>query len=232
MCINADVNFAAAAVIGAVGVATLRHVREPRAVLFAAVPLLFALHQFTEGFVWLGVRGQIPPDALGHMTFLFILYAQGILPFLMPLGVLLIEPRAAGSVTRWGWRTGAIGALTLLGAALAAYVLYALIAYESHARVVSHSLNYDNPATANGLVAGVYVLATCGSLVLSTHRVVRWFGLFNLAGVVVTLLLKSYAFTSVWCLYAAIISVMLYWLFRAGHVDVVHPNSRLEGAAA
>ena len=44
MCFSANANFVASATIAAVGVATLRHVRQPRAVLFAAVPLLFALH--------------------------------------------------------------------------------------------------------------------------------------------------------------------------------------------
>ena len=93
MCLSATANFVAAGGIAAVGVATLRHVDHPRSVLFAAMPLLFALHQFTEGFVWLGLDGTIRGFALRHSTFLFILYAQGILPFLMPLAVLLIEPR-------------------------------------------------------------------------------------------------------------------------------------------
>lgn len=222
MCIAANVNFAASAAIAIVGVATLRHARHPRAVLFAAVPLLFALHQFTEGFVWLGVRGHIRPEALGHMTFLFILYAQGVLPALMPLAVLLIEP--VGSFRqdwRRSWRTRLILALTVLGLALAAYVLFALIAYPSRATVEAHSLAYNNAATAHAWVAGTYVVVTCGALVASSHRVVRWFGLLNFVGVVGTILAKSYAFTSIWCLYAAIVSIILYWLFRRGHVDVV-----------
>lgn len=227
MCIAANVNFAASAVIAAVGVATLRHVRHPRAVLFAAVPLLFALHQFTEGFVWLGVRGHIPSAAFGHMTFLFILYAQGILPILMPLAVLLIEP--AGALRR-SWRTRMILALTILGAALACYVLYALIAFPSRAAVEAHSLAYRNAATAHAWVAGVYVVATCGALIASSHHVVRWFGLLNLVGVVATLVVKDYAFTSIWCLYAAVISVILYWMFRRGHVDVLAPKVAPAGA--
>lgn len=56
-----------------------------------------------------------------------------------------------------------------------------------------------------------------------------WFGLLNLAGVIVTILVKSYAFTSIWCLYAAIISVMIYWQFSRRHIDIGRPNSRLDG---
>ncbi len=221
MCFSANANFIASAAIAVVGIATLRHVRQPRAVLFAAVPLLFALHQFTEGFVWLGVDDIVRPDAKGHVVFLFILYAQGILPFLMPLAVLLMEPP--------GWRRNVVAALTAAGAALCGYVFYGLIVEESHVRVVDHSLNYDNAMTSTWWVALVYVIVTCGSLIASSHRVVMWFGLLNLAGVVVTILVKSYAFTSIWCLYAAIISVMIYWQFSRRHIDIGRPNSRLDG---
>ncbi|MGL4543652.1 MAG: DUF6629 family protein, partial [Polymorphobacter sp.] len=59
MCFSATASFVASGVIGTVGVATLRHVREPRTLLFALLPMLFAAHQFTEGWVWLGLEGRI-----------------------------------------------------------------------------------------------------------------------------------------------------------------------------
>jgi len=59
MCFSATASFVASGVIGSIGLATLRHVREPRTLLFAAVPMLFAVHQFTEGFVWLGLNGRM-----------------------------------------------------------------------------------------------------------------------------------------------------------------------------
>lgn len=49
MCFSATASFVAGGVIGAVGIATLIHVRQLRAIPFAALPLLFALHQFIEG---------------------------------------------------------------------------------------------------------------------------------------------------------------------------------------
>jgi Family of unknown function (DUF6629) len=217
MCLSATANFVAAGGIAAVGLATLRHVDHPRSVLFAVMPLLFALHQFTEGFVWLGLDGAIGGLALRHSTFLFILYAQGILPFLMPLAVLLIEPR--------GLRFFGILICTLLGAGLSAYTIYAVVGYPSTSFVDHHSIAYRNELTDSLWVAAAYVIATCGALILSTHRVVRWFGLLNIVGLTIVFIVKGYAFTSVWCLYAAILSVMLYWQFSRGHIDVERPNS-------
>jgi hypothetical protein len=219
MCFSATASFAASGIIAAVGVGTLVHVREPRAIPFASLPLLFALHQFTEGFVWLGLEGRIGPTATDHVVFLFLLYAKGILPLLIPFSVALMEPA--------GWRRGALSGLTLLGAALCAWIVYSVIAYPSSAGIEHHSIAYANAGTGSFAVAAGYVLTTCGALLLSSHRVVRWFGLLNLAGLTIVLLVKGYAFASVWCFYAALLSVILYWQFSSRAISVARPNERV-----
>ena len=59
----------------------------PRELLSAALPLLFAIHQFIEGFVWLGLDGILSPAVAHDMGAAFMLYAQGLLPFLAPLSI-------------------------------------------------------------------------------------------------------------------------------------------------
>lgn len=216
MCFSATASFVASGVIGSIGVATLRHVREPRALLFAAVPLLFSIHQFTEGFVWLGLKGRIGPVALDHVTFLFMLYAQGILPLLMPLAVLLMEPP--------GWRRKAIMALTILGALVCAWMIHGLIFFESQCLIEQNSIAYRNPVTGNYAMSLLYILATCGALILSTHRVVRGYGVLNVIGLTIAQIVKAFAFASVWCFYAATLSVVIYWQFRRRNIDVETPN--------
>ncbi len=92
-----------------------------------------------------------------------------------------------------------------------------------------HSLVYTNAASETLWSGAVYAVVTCGGLLLSSHRVVRWFGVLNVVGLGGTLLAKGYAVTSVWCAYAALVSVVLYWQFSASHIDVARPNSRLRG---
>ncbi len=219
MCFSATASFVASGVIAIVGVGTLSHVRQPRAIPFASLPLLFALHQFTEGFVWLGLEGRTGQTATDHVVFLFLLYAKGVLPFLIPLSVTLIEPA--------GWRRRAMMGLTLLGVLLCAWIVYAVIAFPSSAAIVHHSIGYQNAGTGSLAIAAGYVLTTCGALLLSSHRVVSWFGILNLLGVTIVLLAKGHAFASVWCFYAAILSVVLYWQFSNKKINVVHPNRRL-----
>ena len=92
MCFSATANFVGSGVLGAVGVVTLTKVKHRRELLFAALPMLFAVHQFIEGFVWLGLDGILSPAVAHDMGAAFMLYAQGLLPFLLPLSVLLFEP--------------------------------------------------------------------------------------------------------------------------------------------
>jgi hypothetical protein len=85
MCFSATANFAGSAVLGAIGVATVAEVKHRRELLFASLPCLFALHQFTEGFVWLGLNGKLSHTVLQGVAAAYVLYAQGLLPFLLPL---------------------------------------------------------------------------------------------------------------------------------------------------
>jgi len=62
MCVSATVNFVGSGVLAAVGVITLTRVKHRRELLFASLPTLFAIHQFIEGFVWLGLDGILSPN--------------------------------------------------------------------------------------------------------------------------------------------------------------------------
>ena len=216
MCFSATASFTAAAVLGVIGLATLRHVREPRALLFASVPSLFAGHQFSEGMVWPSLEGRLGPYATAHTVFLFTLYAIGILPLLMPTAVALLEPP--------GWRRRAILALTGVGAVVFAWDMTGLVIAPTCAAIEFHSIAYSNPVTSRLWVPLLYILATCGALLLSTHRVVRGYGVLNVIGLTIVHLVKGYAFASVWCFYAAVLSVVLYRQFHRQDIDVATPN--------
>lgn len=73
---------------------------------------------------------------------------------------------------------------------------------------------YINPATHHGVVALLYVVATCGSLFFSKVKDMIVFGTANLLILPTTMAIKEYAFTSIWCAYAAIASVIIWSGFR------------------
>ena len=205
MCFSATANFVGSGVLGTIGVVTLTKVKHRREILFAALPTLFAVHQFIQGFVWLGLDGILSPTVAHNMGAAFMLYAQGLLPFLLPLSVLLFEPNVKS-------RRRMLPFLAL-GAATALYILWALTAYPLQLYVRQISIVYINQATNNTTVALFYVIATCGSLFFSKIRMMVIFGVANLAILLIVMEVKRYAFTSLWCAYAAVASVIILGYF-------------------
>lgn len=206
MCFSATANFVGSAILGGIGIATLAQVKHRRELLFASVPLLFAFHQFTEGLVWLGLDGKLPATVAHNAGAAFMLYAQALLPILLPLGVFLFEPTAT--------RRRKMIPFLVLGMCLCLYVLWGLAAFQTQVFVERNSIVYLNSATHHGLVASLYVVATCGSLFFSKVKDMVIFGAANLTIVLATMAVKEYAFTSVWCAYAAIASIILWFGFH------------------
>jgi hypothetical protein len=172
MCFSATANFVGSGVLVTIGVVTLTKVKHRRELLFASLPTLFAVHQFIEGFVWLGLDGTLSPAVTHNMGAAFVLYAQGLLPFLLPLSVLLFEPDSKS-------RKRMLPFLAV-GTGTALYMLWALIAYPLQIFVRENSIVYINDGTNNTALAVLYVIATCGSLFFSKVRDMVIFGAANL----------------------------------------------------
>jgi hypothetical protein len=205
VCFSATANFVGSGVLGAVGVVTLTKVKHRRELLFASLPTLFAVHQFIEGFVWLGLDGILSPAVTHNMGTAFVLYAQGLLPFLMPLSIVLFEPDAKSRRR--------MAPFLAVGTVTAVYMLWALMAYPLRIYVEGNSIVYVNDGTNYTTLAVLYVIATCGSLFFSKVKAMVNFGVANLTILLVVMAVKRYAFTSLWCAYAAAASVIVLGYF-------------------
>jgi len=205
MCFSATANFVGSGVLGALGIVTLTKVKHRRELLFAALPALFAVHQFIEGFVWLGLDGTLSVTVTHNMGAAYMLYAQGLLAFLLPLSVWFFEPDAKDRMRMLPF--------VFLGGATGLYVLWALAAYPTDIYVKANSIVYINQATNHAAVAIFYVIATCGAMLFSKINAIVVFGVANLVILLVVSAVKEYAFTSLWCAYAAIASLMILVYF-------------------
>jgi hypothetical protein len=159
--------------------------------------------------VWLGLDGILSQAVTHNMGAAFVLYAQGLLPFLIPLSVVLFESDVKSRRRMLPFL--AVGTVTTL------YMLWALIAYPLRIFVQRNSIVYINDGTNNTTLAVLYVIATCGSLFFSKVRDMVIFGAANLAILLTVMAVKRYAFTSLWCAYAAAASVIIlayFWKSR------------------
>ncbi len=206
MCFSPEADVTAGVVVAGVGVETLRRVHSPRELIVGALPLLFGIHQLVEGFVWLGLRGQVSSGLGDAATEAYIVYAHAILPVIVPFGFMLLEPDHRRS--RWMWP------LVCLGLFLGVYLLWQVTAYPVGARAEARCIDYTTHTPNDVVIGCLYVVATCGPALISSRRHLRWFGLVSLIGVIATALVRADELTSLWCLYVALVSVLILEHFR------------------
>ncbi len=211
MCFSPEADFTAGAVVAGIGVETLRRVRSPRELIVGALPLLFGIHQLIEGFVWLGLRSQVSRGLGNVATEAYIVYAHAVLPAIVPVGFLLLEPDRHRR--RW------LSPIACLGLLLGVYLLWQVTAYPIGAQEAAHCINYTTHTPNDVAVALLYVLVTCGPALISSRRYLRWFGAVSLVGVIATALVRVDELTSLWCLYAAMVSVLILEHFRRRRAD-------------
>ena len=204
MCFSAEADFASAAVVGAIGVATLTKVASPREIPLAAMPLAFALHQLVEGFVWRDLDAG-HPSSTGTAVYLYLVFAWVLLPVLVPTAIMLVEPP--------GRRRRRLCVFVLLGAVAAAYLSLAIIDGSVSAHAVHHTIQYGGAGDLAVVATVLYVLATCAPPLLSGYRAIVWFGVVNVVAVTAISVVQSEGLTSVWCLWAAVVSVLIYLQF-------------------
>lgn len=206
MCFSATASFAAGAFLLGVGAMTMKAARTPRQVPFAAIPLLFAIQQLTEGVVW-WTFSHDAPLLNSVMTHLYSFFSHVLWPVYVPLAVLLMEPS--------GWRRTALSAVVAIGAAVGAYLLYVLVAFPVVSQPVGQHIEYVSPHFFAALTMTLYLIATTTSLLLSAHLRVRVFGAASMLASAVAYAFYSRWFISVWCFFAALLSVLVFFHLAA-----------------
>ncbi|MHA6781753.1 DUF6629 family protein [Pseudonocardia saturnea] len=204
MCFSATASFTAGAALSAVGVLTLRKSRGPRELPLALVPLLFGIQQITEGLLWLSLDNNLPiPQAWS--TYIFSLYSHVLWPIFVPFAILLVETRRR--------RRRALGAFLVLGLAVGLYLLYFIVRFPVTARVLNQSISYDSPHLYIVWVLVIYLLATCVSGMFSSHWCINVFGVMALTLAIAAAFVSITTFVSVWCFFAAVLSLLVYLHF-------------------
>ena len=209
MCFSATASFSAGVVLLGIGTLTLKSARRPRELLFAAIPLLFAIQQLSEGVIWLTFRYEAPLLNV-VMTHVYSFFSHALWPVYVPMAVFLIEPP--------GRRRQALLAFAATGIAVGVYLLYILVAYPIVSRPTGQHIEYVSPHFFETAVMTLYLLSTTVSPMLSTHRMVQAFGVLALLSFGAVYYFYATWFISVWCFFAALLSAVVYfhfWLRRA-----------------
>lgn len=208
MCFCAEASFGASAVLSVIGVAAIKKVKTRDQIPFAVIPFIFAVQQFSEGFVWLALSN--PAFAfLGKVSsYTFLIFAQIIWPLLVPISITLLEKDVKRKrILKLFWGIGFL---------VSSYFTHRLIMYGVQANIAGHHVAYKQvfPDSLAHIIDILYGLATIAPIFLSKVRRMWTFGVAVSIAYIITAIFYVHYILSVWCFFAAIISILIYLIFR------------------
>lgn len=208
MCFSPEADIFTGVVATSIGIDAMFHVKRPQQIVLAATPILLGAHSADEAFVWWGLRGQVSWPVTHAAIYIFIAFAFA-LPFLVPLAMVGVE-----TVLR---RRRMMLAFLVVGTVATTLMLIAIIQGSVGAYIDGSHIAYTTEVKYSTLLGVLYVLATCGSLLVASSNIFRLLGLINLAVIILLAWLTFTGFTSLWCAFAALASfAVAIYLRRAG----------------
>lgn len=208
MCFSATASFGAGIVLSAIGIVSIKKVQHRSQFMFAAIPLLFAIQQFSEGILWL----TLPYPDLQYFqrgtTFFFLIFAQIIWPLYVPVAILLLEKQK----TRKNIQRILVG----IGLLVSCHLAYCLYNYNVHAEIDCYHITYIQPYPEKfRVLSGIlYGIATIAPSFFSHIRRMWMLGVTILISYIITYLFYENYLVSVWCFFASVISISVWIIMR------------------
>lgn len=205
MCISAEMSFAVGASLGVTGIATLRCAGAKPLPLLAVVPALFAVQQCAEGVVWLYLNGGFHHTAVSlSAQYLYLLFALVWWPSYMPLAVAIAEPVP--------WRRRWAFAAVVGGLCISAIDAFYLFTTDLTPVVVGHSIQYGQGAVTARMTYGTVSLLPF--FITSIPKL--WIlGILSVITFAIAELYFPLTFISMWCILAAVSSVVVWGVVRS-----------------
>jgi len=204
MCFSANASFGAGIVLSVIGVVSIKKVQHPSHILFASIPLLFAVQQITEGFLWVTLPNPAYSLVQQLLTYIFLFFAQVLWPVWVPISILLLEKEYK--------RIKAQKVLVGVGVMVSLYFIFCLFWYPVNAKIIGLHVWYkqDYSNTMGIIVGALYALATIAPQFFSHIKRMWMFGVSILISYIISAIFYEHFVVSVWCFFASIISVTVY----------------------
>jgi len=201
MCFSATASFVAGASLSVIGVATLKTVKRQSEIPFAMIPLLFGIQQLTEGVIWL-TFSRDAPLLQQTMTYVYSGFSHVLWPIYVPFAIGILEAVR--------WRKNALAGFEVAGLTVGLYLLYFIVTAPVVAQVVGRHIEYVSPHFYVPPMIVLYLAATCVSAFFSSHKFVNLFGALALVSFIAAYVIYAHALVSVWCFFAALLSILMY----------------------
>jgi hypothetical protein len=208
MCFSTTASFVSGAVLTVIGVATLKKVQSPAQLLFAAFPLIFAIQQFVEGFVWITLNNE-KYNVWSHVPItIFLIFAQVIWTTWVPLSFFVLEKKRT--------RKSALFVLTVIGLLISIYHAYCMLFYTYSASNTPGHIYYQLhfPLQPAFIVSIFYLLTIVLPPFFSSINKTSLLGLFLFVSFIITRMVFHDYVISVWCFFAALVSSLVFLIMK------------------
>ena len=208
MCFSAGASFTASVILSGVGVYSLKKADNPKQHMFAAIPLLFAFQQCSEGFLWLSLNHVTPEYLHTTITYIFLFFAQLFWPVYIPISILLLEKDARRKkILTFICGCGIITCI-FLGFRMAFYTIYA--------EIRGHHIYYgiQSPQSIIFISSLLYIIAIVFPGFISGVKGMKLLALVIAVSLVITEIFYRQYLISVWCFFSAILSVVIIYVIR------------------
>lgn len=214
MCFSAEASFAAATVLVPAGTATIFRANSTnrRYLPLSMLPLLLGLQQSFEGFLWIA-NANDSDVWMRVFSLSYMLFAWLIWPIWLPFSTYFLEPcRRRHLYLVLAIAGGFVGGLQ--------YIPY--FAHENWllVRFFENAISYEGTVLFDLIMRrevtnSIYVLVVVLPLLTSSIRGLWIFGVIILIVILITYLFFQYAYISVFCFGAGVMSLYLvYLVFR------------------
>ena len=208
MCFSAEASFISSAILTAGGAATLKQVKQRSELPLAVIPLVFAFHQFIEGCLWLTHDYVSPPWLVSLLAHAFPLIAYSVWPTLVPYAVYRVETGPA--------RKKLLMICRIIGIGVSVFFLFHILQGPVTAKFINQSIHYDFYFSPWVLSQWLYGFSIIGATLLSSHRIIIAFGIGLVISYNVAKQIYLATYPSVFCFFAAILSLAIYLQIRYG----------------
>jgi hypothetical protein len=203
MCFSASASFAAGGVLAVIGMASIKKAPSPAEVVFACIPLIFSVQQISEGFLWLSLTDPGYAGLQQLTAYIFLFFGQVLWPVWIPLSILLIEKENK--------RKKMLRIFVAIGAAVAVYFAFCLLAYPVEAKLTGHHIAYvqEFPVSTSAFIGIPYLIATITPAFFSGVKRMWILSIVLLASYMISTIFYRDHFVSVWCFFATAISLVV-----------------------
>ena len=178
-------------------------------IAFACIPFIFGLQQATEGCVWLSLTGDAMKAWPNVPADIFLFFSHVLWPVWMPFSIWLCEKDAN--------RKRKLFSLFCLGCILALYHLFYIVTNTPRSEILNCHIDYTMgfPKKLMLLTSILYGITTILPSFISSRKKMWMMGIVLTISYFTTWIFYTQYLISVFCFFAAMLSIVVYFIIRA-----------------